>query len=101
LFIPAGVQKNTNSDDRSQTSAVGGSRNDEGAKKGGLCIGTACVIIARLGGALIRNSREPPGPQTMLRGLRRFYDIGFGFMLRGEKSMDAVVINKLMGQVQG
>jgi len=56
-----------------------------GSKKRGLCIGTASIIIARLGGALNRNSYEPPGPQTTLCGLRRFHDIGLGFMLRAGK----------------
>ena len=43
---------------------------------------------------------EPPGPQTLMHGLRRFHDIGLGFMLRAEKPVDAIVINKLMGQEQ-
>ena len=68
-----------------------------GAKKA-LCIGTASIIIARLGGALRRNSHEPPGPQTMLRGFRRFHDMSLGFLLRAEKPVDAIVINKLLGQ---
>ena len=34
----------------------------------------------------------------MLRGLRRFHEIGLGFILRGEKPVDAIVINKLLGQ---
>jgi hypothetical protein len=37
----------------------------------------------------------------MLRGLRRFHDIGFGFLLGAEKSVDAVVINHNMGYEQG
>jgi len=41
-------------------------------------MGTALIIISRLGGALNRNAREAPGPQTLLRGLRRFHDIGLG-----------------------
>ncbi len=36
----------------------------------------------------------------MLHGLRRFHDIGFGFMLHGDKPVDAIVIKKLMGQAQ-
>ena len=35
-----------------------------------------------------------------MHGLRRFHDIGLGFMLRAEKPVDAIVINKLMGQEQ-
>jgi hypothetical protein len=80
---------------------MGGTRDPQGAKKRGLCIGIASTIIARLGGALHRNSREPPGPQTMLRGLSRFHDIGLGFILCREKPDDAIVINKLLGHAQG
>ncbi len=49
----------------------------------GLTIGTACLIIGRLGGALRRNSREPPGHQKMVRGLSRFTDIYYGYSLGG------------------
>lgn len=65
-------------------------------------MGTACLTIARLGGALNRNSRETPGPQTMLRGLRRFYDIGLGFTLGGRKDPPpiSIVVNELMGHAQ-
>src|SRR3972149_9806767 len=76
---------------------MGGTRDNQGAKKRGLCIGTASIIIARLGGALNRNSHEPLGPQTLLRGLRRFHDIGLGFIFCGGKPVDAVIINKLWG----
>lgn len=48
-----------------------------------LTIGVACLIIARLGGALRRNSREPPGHQKMVRGLSRFTDIYYGYSLGG------------------
>lgn len=58
------------------------------------------MIISRLGGALNRNKREPPGPQTMLRGLRRFHDIGLGMMLSEAEPDDAIVINKLVGHAQ-
>jgi hypothetical protein len=33
----------------------------------------------------------------MLRGLRRFHDIGLGFMLRAENAADAIVVTKLLG----
>ncbi len=36
----------------------------------------------------------------MLHGLRRFNDIGLGFMLRAEKTVDAIVVNKLLGHAQ-
>ena len=74
-----------------------------GPKKGAGLAGDASRrgFIARLGGALNRNSYEPPGPQTILRGLKRFHDIGLGFMLRAGKSVDAIVINKLAGHAQG
>jgi hypothetical protein len=34
----------------------------------------------------------------MLRGFRRFHDMSLGFLLRAEKPVDAIVINKLLGQ---
>jgi hypothetical protein len=37
----------------------------------------------------------------MLHGLSRFHDIALGFMLRAEKPVDAIVINKLLGHAQG
>ena len=55
----------------------------------------------RLGGALNRNSREPPGPQTIAHGLRRFHDIGQGVTLCVENPEVAIVIAKLMGHAQG
>lgn len=36
----------------------------------------------------------------MLRGLRRFHDIGLGFMLRTEKPVDAIVIKRFVGHAQ-
>ena len=58
------------------------------------------IIISRLGGALNRNATEVPGPQTLLRGLRRFQDIGLGFMLSIEKSIDLVSTNAFVGHAQ-
>jgi hypothetical protein len=58
------------------------------------------VIISRLGGALNRNSKEPPGPQTLLRGLRRFQDIALGTILFGDGPIDLVAINCFTGQAQ-
>jgi len=58
------------------------------------------IIISRLGGALNRNAREVPGPQTLLRGLRRFHDIGLGFMLSAEESIAFVAINRFVGHAQ-
>lgn len=72
-------------------------RRMEKQKKNGLCIATANMIIARLGGALHRNDRELPGPQTILRGLRRFHDIGIGFMLREGKTAATIAINSFVG----
>ena len=73
-----------------KTSTAGCSRNDAvSKKKKAIDIGTANLIIARLGGALHRNERECVGPQTLLRGLRRFNDIAFGFALR-----KGVVVNE-------
>ena len=59
------------------------------------------IIISRLGGALNRSAREVPGSQTFLRGLRRFHDIGLGFILFSEESTDLIAINKFMGHAQG
>ena len=63
-------------------------------------MGTALIIISRLGGALNRNAREAPGPQTLLRGLRRFQDIALGSMLFAEDPIDPIAINKLVGHAQ-
>jgi len=59
------------------------------------------VIISRLGGGLNRNKREPPGPQTILRGLRRFHDIGLGLMLSDAEPDEIIVRNLLVGHAQG
>lgn len=44
-------------------------------KKKSLNIATAHRILSRPGGAISRNALEYPGPETILRGLRRFHDI--------------------------
>ena len=59
------------------------------------------MIISRLGGALNRNAKEAPGPQTMLRGLRRFQDIEFGSILFTEESIDPIAIKQFVGHAQG
>jgi len=59
------------------------------------------IIISRLGGALNRSAKEPPGPQTLLRGLRRFQDIALGTILFGDGPIDLVAVNCFMGQAQG
>ena len=59
------------------------------------------IIISRLGGALNRNGKEPPGPQTLLRGLRRFQDIALGSLLFSDEELDPIAINYFMGQAQG
>ena len=69
-----------------------------GKKK--LCIGIAMTIISRLGGALNRSAKEPPGPQTLLRGLRRFQDIALGSILFTEEPIDPIAIKHLMGHAQ-
>ena len=58
------------------------------------------IIISRLGGALNRSAKEVPGPQTLLRGLRRFQDIAFGSILLSEEKIDPIAIKRLMGQAQ-
>lgn len=58
------------------------------------------IIISRLGGALNRSGKEPPGPQTLLRGLRRFNDIALGSILFGDETLDLVGINTFMGHAQ-
>jgi hypothetical protein len=58
------------------------------------------IIISRLGGALCRNGKEPPGPQTLLRGLRRFQDIAFGSLLFSEEELDPIAIYRFTGQAQ-
>ncbi len=59
------------------------------------------IIISRLGGALNRSAKEPPGPQTLLRGLRRFQDIALGSTLFTEGRIDPIAIKELMGHAQG
>jgi|PlaIllAssembly_1097288.scaffolds.fasta_scaffold3842825_2 hypothetical protein len=66
-----------------------------------LCIGTANVILSRLGGALNRNRRESYGAQTIMRGLCRFHDIGIGYRLRKGVSLDAIAIGRFKGYAQG
>jgi len=58
------------------------------------------IIISRLGGALNRSAKEPPGPQTLLRGLRRFQDIALGSILFTEEPIDPIAIKKHMGYAQ-
>lgn len=58
------------------------------------------IIISRLGGALNRSAKEPPGPQTLLRGLKRFQDIAFGSILFSDEALDLVAINIFIGHVQ-
>ena len=58
------------------------------------------IIISRLGGALNRSAKEPPGPQTLLRGLKRFQDIAFGSILFSDETLDLVAINKFIGHAQ-
>ena len=59
------------------------------------------IIISRLGGALNRSAKEVPGPQTLLRGLRRFQDIAWGSILFTEEQIDPIVINHFVGHAQG
>jgi hypothetical protein len=59
------------------------------------------IIISRLGGALNRSAKELPGPQTLLRGLRRFQDIALGFILFTEEPIDPIAIKQLVGHAQG
>ena len=59
------------------------------------------TIISRLGGALNRSAKEPPGPQTLLRGLRRFQDIALGSILFTKEPIDPIANKKLMGYAQG
>ena len=46
-----------------------------------LTLGSAYIIIGRLGGALCRNARELPGNQTVMRGLLRFHDMALAWSL--------------------
>lgn len=47
----------------------------------GLTLGSAYIIIGRLGGALHRNAKELPGHQTVMRGLLRFHDMTLALSL--------------------
>ena len=58
------------------------------------------TIISRLGGALNRNAKEPPGPQTLLRGLKRFQDIALGTRLFSDEPIDLVVNSRFKGHAQ-
>jgi hypothetical protein len=58
------------------------------------------TIIGRLGGALNRNAKEPPGPQTLLRGLKRFQDIALGTKLFGDEPIDLVANSQFKGHAQ-
>ena len=46
-----------------------------------LTLGSAYIVIGRLGGALYRNARELPGHQTVMRGLLRFHDMALAWSL--------------------
>jgi hypothetical protein len=59
------------------------------------------IIISRLGGALNRSAKEPPGPQTLLRGLKRFQDIALGSILFSHEAIDLIAINNFIGHAQG
>lgn len=63
-----------------------------------LTLGTAYVIIGRLGGALYRNSREPPGHRTVMRGLIRLHDMELALRLTGEQGL---VGGEISGHEQG
>ena len=58
------------------------------------------IIISRLGGALNRSKKEPPGPQTLLRGLRRLQDITFGAQLMSGTLINLIGIGQLRGHAQ-
>ncbi len=59
------------------------------------------IVISRLGGALNRSGKEPPGPQTLLRGLKRFQDIALGTILFSDEPIDLIAVKQLMGHAQG
>ena len=46
-----------------------------------MTLAAACKILSRLGGALNRNSREPPGAETIMRGLITFRAMVTGYRL--------------------
>jgi hypothetical protein len=50
---------------------------------------------------LNRSAKEPPGPQTLLRGLKRFQDIALGTILFSDESIDLVAMNIFVGNAQG
>jgi hypothetical protein len=58
------------------------------------------IVISRLGGALNRSGKEPPGPQTLLRGLKRFQDMALGTILLSDEPIDLVAIKHLLGHAQ-
>ncbi len=58
------------------------------------------IIISRLGGALNRSKKEPPGPQTLLRGLKRLQDIALGAQLINGKVVDLIAIGQFTGHAQ-
>jgi hypothetical protein len=49
---------------------------------------------------LNRSAKEPPGPQTLLRGLKRFQDIALGTILFSDESTDLVAMNIFVGNAQ-
>jgi hypothetical protein len=58
------------------------------------------IIISRLGGALNRSEKEPPGPQTLLRGLKRLQDIALGAQLINGTVVDLIGIGQFTGHAQ-
>jgi hypothetical protein len=59
------------------------------------------IIISRLGGALNRSKKEPPGPQTLLRGLKRLQDIALGAQLINGNVVDLIAVGQFTGYAQG
>lgn len=68
----------------------------EGSRKKGLTVGNAYLIIARLGGALGRKS-QPPGHQTVMRGLIRFHDMALALRMEGAADL---VDEQFLGHAQ-
>ncbi len=58
------------------------------------------IIISRLGGALNRSNKEPPGPQTLLRGLKRLQDIALGARLISGEVVDLIAAGQFKGYAQ-
>jgi hypothetical protein len=58
------------------------------------------IIISRLGGALNRSKKEPPGPQTLLRGLKRLQDISLGAQLINGEVVDLIATAQFKGYAQ-